>query len=57
MAAAATNTAGGASQMARIAAIARSAWTQAQSTAVFALCIGAGMVLPVALASLGFQSF
>jgi hypothetical protein len=42
--------------MARITAIARSAWTQAQTTAVFALCIGAGMVLPVSLAALGFQS-
>jgi len=29
----------------------------AQSFAVFALCIGAGMVLPLGLAISGFQSF
>ncbi len=41
---------------ARIAAAARSAWTQVQPIAVFALCIGASLVLPLTLAMTGFQT-
>lgn len=42
---------------ARVSAIAQSAWRRSQTLAVFALCIGAGMVLPLTLAFSGFQSF
>ncbi len=41
--------------MTRVAQAARAAWTQAQTLAVFAMCIGAGMVLPLSLVSIGFQ--
>jgi hypothetical protein len=41
---------------ARITTIAQSAWTKAQTLAVFALCIGAGTVLPLTLATIGFQA-
>lgn len=41
---------------ARIATAARSAWTQVQTIAVFALCIGASLVLPLTLAITGFQT-
>jgi hypothetical protein len=36
--------------------IARTAWHRAQTTAVFALCIGAAMVLPLTLAAIGFHA-
>jgi hypothetical protein len=42
--------------MARIRTMARSTWRRAQATAVFALCIGASMVLPVTLAAVGFHT-
>lgn len=42
--------------MARINLMARSAWDRAQTLAVVVLCAGATMVLPLTLASLGFQS-
>ena len=42
--------------MTQVAAAARTAWSQAQALAVFALCIGAGMVLPVTLVSIGFHA-
>lgn len=42
--------------MTHVAHAARSAWTQVQTLAVFALCIGAGMVLPVTLVSIGFHT-
>ncbi|MGE0742727.1 MAG: hypothetical protein AB7O98_15415 [Hyphomonadaceae bacterium] len=38
-----------------MARIARSAWNRTQSAVVFALCIGASMVLPLSLAAIGFQ--
>lgn len=41
---------------ARIVTAARSAWTQMQMVAVFALCMGAGLVLPLTLAIAGFQT-
>ncbi len=39
-----------------MARIARSAWNHAQAIAVFALCIGASMVLPLSLAAIGFHT-
>lgn len=39
--------------MTRIASLSRTAWTYAQSLAVFAICIGTGMALPLTL--IGFQ--
>ncbi|HRO02300.1 MAG TPA: hypothetical protein PLS69_01660 [Terricaulis sp.] len=42
--------------MTRIAHAARAAWTKAQVGAVFALCMGAAMVLPLTLASVGFPT-
>lgn len=42
--------------MTHVAQAARSAWTQAQAMAVFALCIGTGMVLPLTLVSIGFHA-
>jgi len=36
--------------------IARTAWRQAQTTAVAALCIGASMALPLTLAAIGFHT-
>ncbi|HRE42611.1 MAG TPA: hypothetical protein PKY87_01415 [Terricaulis sp.] len=41
--------------MTHVAQAARAAWTEAQKLAVFAMCIGAGMVLPLTLVSIGFQ--
>lgn len=40
----------------QVSIIAHSALSQAQTFAVFALCIGAGMVLPLTLAIMGFQT-
>mgnify|MGYP000870221881 CR=1 FL=1 len=42
--------------MTQAAKAARAAWNQAQALAVFALCIGAGMVLPLTLVSVGFPT-
>jgi hypothetical protein len=42
--------------MARFSSMARSAWRCMQASAVFALCIGAAMVLPVTLAAVGFHT-
>jgi hypothetical protein len=39
-----------------MARIARTAWRQAQVTAVVALCVGASMALPVTLAAIGFHT-
>lgn len=39
-----------------MARIARSALNRAQTMAVFTLCTGAAMVLPLTLAALGFQT-
>lgn len=36
--------------------IARTAWNQAQTTAVVALCMGATLALPLALAAIGFHT-
>lgn len=41
--------------MTHVAHAARTVWTKAQTLAVFAMCIGAGMVLPLSLVSIGFQ--
>lgn len=40
----------------KMARIAHTAWKQAQTTAIVALCIGASMVLPVTLAAIGFHT-
>lgn len=52
--------AGGVSAPAReeekMARIVRTAWKQAQTTAIVALCVGASMVLPVTLAAIGFHT-
>lgn len=42
--------------MTRFADVARTAWGRMQMLCVFGLCIGAGMVLPVALVSIGFHT-
>jgi hypothetical protein len=42
--------------MSRFRAMTRSATRSAHAAAVFALCIGASMVLPVTLALVGFQT-
>lgn len=36
---------------------ARTAWTKAQGLAALSLCMATGMVLPLALVSIGFHSF
>lgn len=40
----------------KMARIAHTAWKQAQTTAIVALCVGASMVLPVTLAAIGFHT-
>lgn len=35
---------------------ARTAWNKAQAMAVFAICMGTSMVLPLTLASIGFHT-
>ena len=42
--------------MTHFAHAARAAWIQAQALAVFALCVGAGMALPLTLVSIGFHT-
>lgn len=42
--------------MTTLTAAARTAWTQAQAVAVFAICIGTGMALPAFLIAMGVQS-
>jgi len=39
-----------------MAGVARLAWHRAQAMAVFTLCAGAAMVLPVTLAAIGFHT-
>lgn len=39
-----------------MARIARTAWRQAQTTAIICMCAGAAMVLPVTLTAIGFHS-
>lgn len=47
---------GGMRRMSRFRSMVRSARRSASAAAVFALCIGASMALPVTLALVGFQS-
>jgi len=42
--------------MTQLTRAARAVWSQAQVLAVFGLCVGAGMVLPLTLASIGFHT-
>lgn len=42
--------------MTQFAQTARTAWTQAQAMTVLVLCLGTGMVLPLALVSMGYQA-
>ncbi len=42
--------------MIRITNMARSTWDRAQATVVFALCVGASLVLPLTLASIGIHA-
>lgn len=46
----------GETEMARITTLCHTAWTGAQSTAIFMLCIGTGLAFPVAAFAVGLQA-